>query len=74
MRGTIIPKTNTNTIEPTDDNNENAAANNNDLFFERKIQEATAVYQYCLFAFGLYHCCLHFRYRQCRCHCHRYYC
>jgi hypothetical protein len=42
MRGTIIPKTNTNTIEPTDDNNENAAANNNDLFFERKIQEATA--------------------------------
>jgi hypothetical protein len=22
MRGTIIPKTNTNTIEPTDDNNE----------------------------------------------------
>jgi hypothetical protein len=42
MRGTIIPKTNTNTIEPTDDNNENAAANNNDLFFERKIQEDTA--------------------------------
>jgi hypothetical protein len=29
MRGTIIPKTNTNTIEPTDDNNENAAVNNN---------------------------------------------
>ncbi|MFL6384170.1 MAG: hypothetical protein ACJ712_04255 [Nitrososphaeraceae archaeon] len=42
MRGTIITKTNTNTIEPTDDNNENAAANNNDLFFERKIQEDTA--------------------------------
>lgn len=42
MRGTIITKTNTNTIEPTDDNNENAAANNNDLFFERKIQDATA--------------------------------
>ena len=42
MRGTIITKTNTNTIEPTDDNNENAAVNNNDLFFERKIQEDTA--------------------------------
>jgi carbohydrate-binding DOMON domain-containing protein len=45
MKGTIITKTKTNTIEPTYDNNENATTNttnNNDIFFEGKIEEATA--------------------------------
>jgi hypothetical protein len=45
MKGTIITKTKTNTIEPTYDDNENATTNttnNNDIFFEGKIEEATA--------------------------------